>query len=192
MPLICVCESFPSVMFFEPTEVPSALRRVTVTSVVPVAFVDRRKRFVRYPLGGVVDGEAEMYGTYAVSPSATTWSWFWDGIAKPFVPGVPNWSFAFTTRVGERTQTPAGAGFRPPPGTTDSTRMPPAPAVPNVEARTSSRGSVEFPGTVTTTFGAPLLSPSALFVGSSGVCGRKYKSTSAAAALGFTMRRDVT
>src|ERR1019366_3392120 len=72
MSLICVCESFPSVMFFEPADVPSALRSVTVTPVVPVAFVDRRKRFVRYPLGGVVDGEPEMYGTYAVSPTATS------------------------------------------------------------------------------------------------------------------------
>src|ERR1017187_10353081 len=87
--LICVCESFPSVMFCEPTDVPSALRSVTVTFVLTVPFADRRKRFVRYPLGGVVDGDAEMYGTYAVSPSATTWSWFWEGIAKPFVPGVP-------------------------------------------------------------------------------------------------------
>src|SRR5512143_1524387 len=81
MLLICVCDHFPSVMFFDPTVVPSPLRRVTVTPVVPVAFADRRKRFVRYPLGGVVAGEPEMYGTYAVSPSATSWSWFWEGIA---------------------------------------------------------------------------------------------------------------
>jgi hypothetical protein len=72
--LIWVCESFPSVMFCEPTDVPSALRSVTVTFVLTAPFADRRKRFVRYPLGGVVDGDAEMYGTYAVSPTATTWS----------------------------------------------------------------------------------------------------------------------
>jgi hypothetical protein len=50
------------------------LRSVTVTFVLTAPFADRRKRFVRYPLGGVVDGDAEMYGTYAVSPTATTWS----------------------------------------------------------------------------------------------------------------------
>src|ERR1019366_7487975 len=63
MPLICVCENLPSVRVFVPAVVPSDLRSVTVTVVLPVAFVDRRKRFVRYPLGGVVDGEPEMYGT---------------------------------------------------------------------------------------------------------------------------------
>ena len=51
---------------------------------------------------------------------------------------------------------------------------------------------MEFAGTLTTTFDAPLLSPSALFEVSSGDCGRKYRSTSTAAAFGFTMRRDVT
>src|ERR1035437_6592174 len=61
MSLICVCESFPSVMLFEPADVPSALRSVTETVVLPVAFVDRRKRFVRYLLE--LDGDAEMYGT---------------------------------------------------------------------------------------------------------------------------------
>src|SRR5512141_805784 len=47
-----------------------------------------------------------MYGTYAVSPSATSWSGFWEGIAKPFVPGTPVALSAFTTSVCERTQTP--------------------------------------------------------------------------------------
>src|ERR1019366_10376561 len=58
MSLICVCEDFPSVMFFGPAAVPSALRRVTATTVLPVPFAESRKRFVREPLAR--DGEAEM------------------------------------------------------------------------------------------------------------------------------------
>src|SRR5450759_1109556 len=71
-------------------------------------------------------------------------------------------------------------------------RMPPAPAAPNVEARTSSSASVWFGGTVTATLGAPLLSPSALFDPSRPDWGRKYKSASTATAFGLTILSDVT
>ena len=111
-------------------------------------------------------------------------------MAKPFVPETPVELFAFTTSVCERTQTASG---RPPasvPGA--STRIPPAPVVPNFVKRTSSSASVWFAGTVTRTGWAPLLSPSALFDPSSPDAGRKYMSTGAAVAFGLTMRSDVT